>query len=188
MLLDALFARIPSVRARLTLLTAVLCLLMSGLALAGMTLTARSNESLRTVYDDRVVPQQQIKAVADAYAVTMVDSTHKVRLGQLDAAAAPRQIEVAGELIRRQWSAYSQTYLVPEEKALVARVTPLMVEAERLRRALLAARFWPRWRRATTAPSPAWPASSSTSWSARSAISSTRWWRCSWTSPGTSTS
>ncbi|MDC6165839.1 methyl-accepting chemotaxis protein [Paucibacter sp. XJ19-41] len=139
MLLDALFARIPSVRARLTLLTAVLCLLMSGLALAGMTMLARSNESLRTVYDDRVVPLQQIKAVADAYAVTVVDSTHKVRLGQLDAAAAARQIEAAGELIRRQWSAYSQTYLVPEEKALVARITPLLAEAERLRSALLAA-------------------------------------------------
>ncbi|WP_349744189.1 MCP four helix bundle domain-containing protein, partial [Roseateles cavernae] len=139
MLLDALFARIPSVRARLTLLTAVLCLLMSGLALAGMTMLARSNESLRTVYDDRVVPLQQIKAVADAYAVTVVDSTHKVRLGQLGAAAAARQIEAAGELIRRQWSAYSQTYLVPEEKALVARITPLLAEAEGLRSALLAA-------------------------------------------------
>ncbi|HEX2011946.1 MAG TPA: methyl-accepting chemotaxis protein [Roseateles sp.] len=142
MLLDALFARVPSVRARLTLLTAILCLLMAALALAGMALLAQSNEALRTVYDDRVVPLRQLKIVADMYAVNIVDTTHKVRMGNLDWATGARLVDEASATVRRTWGEYSRTFLVPEEQRLVAETGPLMARADALSgrlRALLAA-------------------------------------------------
>lgn len=138
MLLDALFARLPGVRARLILLTALLCLLMALLALGGMLLLAQANESLRTVYDDRVVPLRQLKTVADMYAVNLVDTTHKVRLGAMDWAAGTRLVEDAGSTVQKQWSAYTQTYLVPQERRLVDELQPLMSRAEALRQRLLA--------------------------------------------------
>jgi methyl-accepting chemotaxis protein/methyl-accepting chemotaxis protein-1 (serine sensor receptor) len=138
MLLDALFARLPGVRARLILLTALLCLLMALLALGGMLLLAQANESLRTVYDDRVVPLRQLKTVADMYAVNLVDTTHKVRLGAMDWAAGTRLVEDAGSTVQKQWNAYTQTFLVPQERRLVDELQPLMSRAEALRQRLLA--------------------------------------------------
>ena len=139
MLLDALFARVPSVRARLFLLTAILCLLMAALAVAGMVLLGQSNDSLRTVYDDRVVPLQQLKTVSDLYAVNIVDTTHKLRLKQLGADESRRLIEAAGHQVQATWQAYTATYLVAQEKLLVAQIEPLMQAAESLRQELLAA-------------------------------------------------
>jgi methyl-accepting chemotaxis protein/methyl-accepting chemotaxis protein-1 (serine sensor receptor) len=143
MMLDALFARVPSVRARLTLLTAILCLLMAALAGAGLLLLAQANEALRTVYDDRVVPLRQLKTVADMYAVNIVDTSHKVRLGGLDWDAGTRLVDAAGAEVRRHWGDYTRTYLVAEERRLVAEIEPLMARADALTlrlRALLAAR------------------------------------------------
>ena len=138
MLLDALFARVPSVRARLTLLTALLCLLMALLALGGVLLLSQANESLRTVYDDRVVPLRQLKTVSDMYAVNLVDTTHKVRMGSLDWAQGARLVDEAGQKVAQEWRAYTQTFLVPQERTLVSEITPLMARAEALRLRLLA--------------------------------------------------
>ncbi|MDM4764719.1 methyl-accepting chemotaxis protein [Pelomonas sp. SE-A7] len=139
MLLDALFARVPSVRARLFLLTAILSLLMAALALYSLRLLESSNESLRTVYDDRVVPLQQLKTASDLYAVNIVDTTHKLRMKQLSPDEARRLIDAAGSQVQQVWRAYTETFLVPDEKVLVAQVQPLMVQAELLRQDLLAA-------------------------------------------------
>ncbi len=139
MLLDALFARVPSVRARLFLLTAILSLLMAGLALYSLRLLDSSNESLRTVYDDRVVPLQQLKSASDLYAVNIVDTTHKLRMKQLTPEQARAFIDSAGSQVGQVWRAYTETYLVAEEKTLVAEVQPLMGAAELLRQDLLAA-------------------------------------------------
>ena len=139
MMLDALFARIPTVRARLAVLTALMCVLMALLALAGMRLLAQSNESLRTVYDDRVVPLQQLKTVADMYAVNIVDTAHKVRNGNLDWASGQQRVEAAAGTVASTWKAYVETFLVDDEKRLVREIEPLMAEAERLRTRLSAA-------------------------------------------------
>lgn len=137
MVLDSLFAMIPSVRARLVTLTAVLCLLMAGLTLGGMQLLAQSNEALRTVYDDRVVPLQQLKTVADMYAVNMVDTTHKVRNGNLDWQAGAQLVDASAGVVQKTWKAYTETFLVPDEQRLVREITPLMAAADRVRQRLL---------------------------------------------------
>ncbi len=35
--------------------------------------------SLKTIYEDRVIPLSQLKKVSDLYAVQIVDTTHKVK-------------------------------------------------------------------------------------------------------------
>jgi methyl-accepting chemotaxis protein len=86
--------------------------------------------SLRTVYEDRVVPLRQLKLVSDAYAVNIVDTAHKVRAGKLTPRDGLTNVRSAKRVIREQWEAYTATQLVPEEKRLVEEISPLMSEAD----------------------------------------------------------
>ncbi|CAM3964599.1 methyl-accepting chemotaxis protein [Paracidovorax anthurii] len=115
---------------RLGWLLAALCLLAAGVGAAGLLGMGSSNAGLVTVYRDRVVPLQQIKMVADAYAVNVVDTAHKVR----DGAMTPRQgldsIAAARKDIETQWSAYLATDLHAEERRLIGEFQPLQVRAD----------------------------------------------------------
>ena len=102
---------------------AILGLLTAGmlaLGLLGMLAVKDSDERLRTVYEDRVVPLQQLKDVADAYAVSIVDLSHKARDDAETFESGLGKVEAAQSLIRKRWQEYSNTFLTEEEKKLVA--------------------------------------------------------------------
>lgn len=80
---------------------------------------------LDTMYADRVVPLKQIKAVSDAYAVQIVDVVHKFADGSIDGQEALRHLDVAQGTIHSEWRAYTSTFLVPDEKQLIEKLTPL---------------------------------------------------------------
>ena len=97
----------------------------SGLCIAGAVGGAgyygmsSMTESMTSIYVDRVVPLQQLKIVADAYAVSIVDTTHKLRAGSLTFDDALKSIDQAGGAIKEQWSAYLATALTDEESQIV---------------------------------------------------------------------
>jgi methyl-accepting chemotaxis protein len=68
--------------------------------------------------------------IADLYAVNIVDMTHKVRNGNIEWAEARKNLQEARQGIDKTWSAYKATYLVEEEKKLVATIEPMLAEAE----------------------------------------------------------
>ncbi len=96
--------------------------------------------SLRTVYLDRVVPLKDLKEISDAYAVSIVDASHKAKNGNFSYFQAAQEVRKARVLIDKNWAAYLATYLVPQEQELVERLTPLMnaagPELDRLERIL----------------------------------------------------
>lgn len=107
------------VRSRLTLLSVIpLCclVLMGWWSLHDMKSLARGVDSL---YQDRVIPLQQIKQVSDAYAVTIVDTLHQYRAGVVDVAAALNTLEQAESSAQKAWQAYLATKLTTEERQLV---------------------------------------------------------------------
>jgi len=107
------------VRSRLTLLSVIpLCgLVLMGLwSLHDMKSLARGVDSL---YQDRVIPLQQIKQVSDAYAVTIVDTLQQYRAGVVDVAAALNTLEQAESSAQKAWQAYLATKLTTEESQLV---------------------------------------------------------------------
>ena len=59
-----------------------------------------------TVFGDRVVPLQQLKVVADAYAVSIVDNNHKIRAGSVSFAEGEKEIQRAQQIIDSVWHAY----------------------------------------------------------------------------------
>ena len=89
-----------------------------------------SNEGLNTVYKDRVVPLKDLKVIADMYAVNIVDTSHKVRNGNLAWSEGRKNLEEAKKNIEEKWKAYLGTTLVDEEKRLVEEVAPLMKTAD----------------------------------------------------------
>ena len=96
-----------------------IALIVGGFGYYGMDNMARA---MTSIYDDRVVPLQQLKLVADAYAVDIVDSTHKLRAGVISWSEARGGIDRALEVIDQQWGAYLATQMTTEEHDIVARV------------------------------------------------------------------
>ena len=114
-------------------LVGVLALLGGLLALSDV-LSLRAlgiaNRDLRTVYEDRVVPLRDLKIISDAYAVFIVDASHKVRTGNIPWETSLASVEKAKADIRARWDAYLATPLVDEERTLVEQAKPLMARAD----------------------------------------------------------
>ena len=119
-----------SIKARLTVLVGIL---LAFLALGGVLAwqSVRSvNASLATVYNDRVVPLQQITMIADDYGVNIVDAAHKVVNGTLSEEQALKLFKQAQETTAKQWADYKATYLVEKEQELVKQAEPRMARAD----------------------------------------------------------
>jgi methyl-accepting chemotaxis protein len=89
--------------------------LISGFALYALEEEAKVSDS---IVADRVIPMEQLKTIADAYAVNIVDTVHKVRSGALTAADGAKNVDQARATIEEEWQAYMSTNLTAEEKAL----------------------------------------------------------------------
>jgi methyl-accepting chemotaxis protein len=110
-----------TVQGRLTLaFGAVVTLFVAVAALAGWALW-RDSQSLKTVYEDRAVPLEQLAEI-------LYRQTHS-RVVLMDAMLASnpettskrvQQYREAQEGHARLWAAYTATYLTPEEKVLAA--------------------------------------------------------------------
>ena len=114
-----------SVKASLVLLSAVMCVFLIVVAVAGLRGIVSSNAGLETVYNDRVVPLKQLKAIADAYAVFIIDNVNKANAGLITAEQASRGITEAMSIIQKNWQAYSATRLTPQEAALAEQAQQL---------------------------------------------------------------
>jgi methyl-accepting chemotaxis protein len=77
------------------------------------------NAGVDRIYLDRVVPLSQLKQIADAYAVKVIDAVNKANAGDYTAAQAAGDIGSADQTIRTQWQAYLSTELTAEEARLV---------------------------------------------------------------------
>lgn len=133
--LNALTLSVSNFISKLTLsskiftIFAVVTVLSLLLGYGGLTGIQSSNQKLETVYKDRVIPLKQLKVVADMYAVNIVDTSHKVRNGNLTWAQGETNVANALQEVDKQWKAYSSTYLTPEETKLVAEAMPLFAKA-----------------------------------------------------------
>ncbi|MBT0665522.1 methyl-accepting chemotaxis protein [Geobacter pelophilus] len=106
---------------------AVLLLIIGFLGLHSAKL---SDDALDTVYLDRVVPLKDLKVIADMYAVNIVDTSHKVRNGNLQWGDGRKNVDEAVKTIAEKWKGYLATTLVAEEKRLVEEIRPMMKVAD----------------------------------------------------------
>ena len=109
-----------SIKSRLLLSLSGLAVTLAATASCGFVALDFSSRKIATINADRVVPLQQLKVVADLYAVNIVDATHKARSGEFDWRETAEAYEQALQTITQTWSAYKATFLTDEEKVLVA--------------------------------------------------------------------
>ncbi|MBV5285911.1 MAG: PAS domain-containing protein [Methyloversatilis discipulorum] len=119
-----------SIKARMFAIVGILGLAMAGIAATGMQAMQTSESILKVVYNDRVVSTQQLKVVADMYAVNIVDTAHKVRNGNIDFAVGSTNLQQARDAIGKNWDSYRASQMTAEEKTLVEQAVPLMKTAD----------------------------------------------------------
>jgi methyl-accepting chemotaxis protein len=119
-----------TMRTKLILLVTALLGLMLFLGINGLFRLASTNAHFATTYQDRVLPLNQLKVVADMYAVNIVDVTHKANHQSLSAAEARKAVAEARQKIQHSWQAYAATELTAEEKQLVQEAEGAMQKAD----------------------------------------------------------
>src|SRR6185436_10667050 len=88
------------------------------IGLYGVTNLGKVNDGMTTMYFDRVIPLKQLKLISDAYAVDIVDATHKARNGNISWSEAVRSLESADKVIDENLDAYAATKIEGEELRL----------------------------------------------------------------------
>ena len=118
-----------SIKTRLVLLVGSLLILLIAAASFTLFRMQASNESLGSLYNDRVVALEQLKHVADAYN-DAVDIAHKVGSGSLAGSAGAAQVKAAQARIAQRWKDYASSSLDEQELPLVKQALPLMAKAD----------------------------------------------------------
>lgn len=111
-------------------LVGLLLILLVLVAFLGLNTGNIANAGLKTVYYDRVLPLEQLKKIADLYAVQIVDTSHKTRNANISWETASSQVAAAVVTIHQTWADYLKTTLVPDEIRLIQDLKPLMVNAD----------------------------------------------------------
>ena len=118
-----------SITSRLYSLIAFVLLMLICVGTGGLYATNETNHALDTVYLDRVVPLRGLKVIADMYAVNIVNSSHKLRNGDLNWQEASAAIRAARQTINKEWQQYLATSLVEQESDMIANLKPLINRA-----------------------------------------------------------
>jgi methyl-accepting chemotaxis protein len=128
-----------TIRARLVTAMALLALAIAAAATAGWVSGGIAGAGMKAVYNDRVVPLRELKTIADAYAVNIVDAAHKVRNGNFDWPTGATSVEDARKTIAQTWQAYAARTMDERERELAAAARRIMTDADRMVVALVAA-------------------------------------------------
>lgn len=115
---------------KLHLVSAVLIAVAITIGVIGIIGIRKTNAGLETVYNDRVVPLKQLKAIADDYAVFIIDAANKCNAGIFTAEETLKGLTEASNRIQENWKAYMSTFLTPEESQLAKEAEKLYVPAD----------------------------------------------------------
>jgi methyl-accepting chemotaxis protein len=115
---------------KLHLVSAVLIVVAITIGVIGIVGIRKTNAGLETVYNDRVVPLKQLKAIADDYAVFIIDAANKANAGIFTAEETLKSLNEADSRIHENWKAYMATTLTTEEAALAKQAEQLYVPAD----------------------------------------------------------
>jgi methyl-accepting chemotaxis protein len=97
-------------------LLSILMVLIGGMGLQGM---GKANEGLRTVYEDRTMPMDQISTIKELLLTNRLNITAALLTPTAEVIQKnTAEVEQNIAAISKTWTAYMATYLTPEEKNL----------------------------------------------------------------------
>ncbi len=110
----------------LSSLTIALC--TGGIGYYGMS---QIRHKMEAMYEQETVPLRMLSLISDAYAVSIVDTAHKVRSGALTWAAGRDSLAQAQSVVEREWKTFT-TLHVTEATTDEAKVIAEVTEARKL--------------------------------------------------------
>ncbi|QLG89396.1 MCP four helix bundle domain-containing protein [Chitinibacter bivalviorum] len=120
-----------TIQSRLIYTIAFMAILLIGIGGLGISNLSKINDSLKTVYEDRVVPLKQLKMIADDYAVSVIDAVNKANAGLIEAEPTLAKVRKASAEIDQEWKKYKATTLTPDESKLAEQAEVLFAKANR---------------------------------------------------------
>lgn len=134
------YDRYAKSKRRLFILSMVMTFVSIGAGLGILKLSNMKtiNQGLDTIYEDRVLPLQQLKQISDMYGIHIVDTAHKVLNGNTSWSAGRIIIDEANRKIPQMWTEYLKTHLVDEEKKLIEELILLFADADKSSKQLTA--------------------------------------------------
>lgn len=91
----------------------------------------QSAARMESVYQNQVVPLQQLKTISDDYAVLIIDAVNKANSGLFTGKVAQEAVREAQQRISRNWDAFHATDLSAAEKELAADLNGMFAETNR---------------------------------------------------------
>jgi len=110
----------------------------AGLGILKLSNMKTINKGIDTIYEDRVLPLQQLKLISDLYGIHIVDTAHKVLNGNISWSAGRKSVDETTREIPRMWAGYLKTYLVDEEKRMIEELSVLFADADKSSKQLMA--------------------------------------------------
>ena len=83
-----------------------------------------------SIVADRVLPMEQLKVIADRYAVDIVDTAHKVRSGAMAPEDGVAGVNRALADVEKHWKEYTATTLTTEEKQIADHFNDVRQQAD----------------------------------------------------------
>ncbi|WP_281213187.1 methyl-accepting chemotaxis protein [Shewanella insulae] len=99
------------------------------ICILAINMMSNIEKGVGTIYNDRVVPLEDLKVIADDYAVFVIDAINKANAGEFSAEQAKQALQEASNNIDNKWRKYVATELTAEEKRLVDEAERLFVPA-----------------------------------------------------------
>ncbi|SFM34396.1 methyl-accepting chemotaxis protein [Marinobacter zhejiangensis] len=108
------------IRTRLLLSYAIPVITVIAITLYSWSAFSTIEKSVLSLYDDRVVPLQQLKSISDSYAVNVIDAVNKANAGLISSTEATQAIRAAEDTIQGEWTRYLATQLTEDEEKLAS--------------------------------------------------------------------
>ena len=128
------------IKTRLIAIFAMVFVVIAIVGAVGITGMNKTKEGLESVVNGRVLPFNQLRAVADAYAVSIIDATNKANAGVFTAEEARDSISGAQQTIKESWALYLAGIHSADDKAMADQALPLFdaanIEVEKVLAAL----------------------------------------------------
>ncbi|RBP80471.1 methyl-accepting chemotaxis sensory transducer [Shewanella putrefaciens] len=94
-----------------------------------INMMGKIESGVERIYGDRVVPLDDLKVIADKYAVDVIDAVNKANAGGFTAYQAAEALDSAKSTITQHWQKYLATELTSEESRLVKQAEVLFSPA-----------------------------------------------------------
>lgn len=114
---------------KLVAILTLLCLFLLIMSSTAWVTFRAQHASIETIYKDRVIPLRDLKEIADAYAVSIIDIVNKTNAGLTTAEVALLEVNNAKQIIENNWQSYLSTQLTVEEDKLASDAKQLFQHA-----------------------------------------------------------